>query len=110
NQKRLPDYGLGRNCNLFEYLSTWSYKAIRQGWPDYEQWFEACFTRAMGYNKQQFKQPLPENEVKHTAKSVAKWTHKHFSPSAFSAWQAKQGAKGGKISKRKPVENSEQTD
>ncbi|WP_175463914.1 primase C-terminal domain-containing protein, partial [Vibrio cholerae] len=47
----------------------------------------------------QFKQPLPENEVKHTAKSVAKWTHKHFSPSAFSAWQAKQGAKGGKISK-----------
>ncbi|EOA8959569.1 hypothetical protein ACIMS1_005309 [Vibrio harveyi] len=40
---------------MFEYLSKWSYKAIRQGWPDYEQWFEACFTRAMGYNKQQFK-------------------------------------------------------
>lgn len=99
NQKRLPDYGLGRNCNLFEYLSKWSYKAIRQGWPDYEQWLEACFTRAVGYNKQQFKQPLPENEVKHTAKSVAKWTHKNFSPSAFSAWQANQGAKGGKISK-----------
>ncbi|MDF5617548.1 primase C-terminal domain-containing protein, partial [Vibrio parahaemolyticus] len=56
-------------------------------------------TRAMGYNKQQFKQPLSENEVKHTAKSVAKWTHKHFSLSSFSAWQAKQGAKGGKVSK-----------
>jgi hypothetical protein len=39
------------------------------------------------------------NEVKHTAKSVAKWTHKHFSLSEFSAWQAKQGAKGGKKSK-----------
>ncbi|MEJ6046082.1 replicase, partial [Vibrio cholerae] len=35
------------------------------------------------------------------------WTHKHFSPSAFSAWQAKQGAKGGKVSKRKPVQGSE---
>jgi len=30
---------------------------------------------------------------------VAKWTHKHITPEGFSAWQARQGAKGGKISK-----------
>jgi hypothetical protein len=96
-RQRLPDYGLGRNCNLFDYLSKWAYKAIRQGWPSYEQWFEACFTRSQGYNVRSFKEPLPLSEVKATAKSVARWTHKNFSATGFSEWQAKQGAKGGKI-------------
>ena len=98
-RKRLPDYGLGRNCNLFDYLSTWAYKAIRQGWPEYERWLEACLTRAEGYNKKTFKEPLPQSEIKATAKSVARWTHKNFSAAGFSEWQAKQGAKGGKVSK-----------
>ena len=108
-RKSLPEYGLGRNCNLFEYLAKWSYKAIRQGWPAFDQWFEACRTRAEWYNTRTFEQPLPGNEVTHTARSVARWTYQHFSEAGFSAWQAKQGAKGGKISKRKPVANSEQT-
>lgn len=99
NQRRLPDYGLGRNCNLFEYLAKWSYKAIRQGWPAFDQWFEACRTRAEWYNTRTFEQPLPGNEVTHTARSVARWTYQHFSEAGFSAWQAKQGAKGGKKSK-----------
>ena len=98
-RKRLPDYGLGRNCNLFDYLSTWAYKAIRQGWPEYERWLEACLTRAEGYNKKTFKEPLPQSEIKATAKSVARWTHKNFSAAGFSEWQAKQGSKGGKVSK-----------
>ena len=98
-RRRLPDYGLGRNCNLFDYLSTWAYIAIRQGWPEYERWLEACLTRAEGYNKKTFKEPLPQSEIKATAKSVARWTHKNFSAAGFSEWQAKQGAKGGKVSK-----------
>ena len=32
-----------------------------------------------------------------TRKSIAKWTHQHLSPAGFSAWQAEQGAKGGRI-------------
>ena len=52
--------------------------------------------RASGYNAQ-FEQPLPANEVRHTAKSIARWTHQHLSPAGFSAWQAEQGAKGGRI-------------
>jgi Replicase family/Primase C terminal 1 (PriCT-1) len=95
---RLLNYGLGRNCNLFEYLAKWAYKAIRQGWPEYEQWFEACLTRAEGYNRR-FPEPLPFNEIKATARSVANYTHRNFSPAGFSVWQAIQGAKGGKISK-----------
>lgn len=50
-----------------------------------------------GYNKKTFKEPLPQSEIKATAKSVARWTHKNFSAAGFSEWQAKQGAKGGKI-------------
>ncbi|WP_338365265.1 replication initiation protein [uncultured Pseudoalteromonas sp.] len=98
-RQRLPDYGLGRNCNLFDYLSKWAYKAIRQGWPSYEQWFEACFTRAQGYNARSFKELLPLSEVKATAKSVARWTHKNFSVMGFRERQARVGALGGKLSK-----------
>ena len=59
----------------------------------------ACVDRASGYNAQ-FEQPLPANEVRHTAKSIAKWTHQHLSPAGFREEQARRGAKGGKVSKR----------
>lgn len=113
-RKKLPAYGLGRNCNLFEHLRLWAYKAIRQGWPEYGRWFEACLTKAEGYNIQQFAGTkagkLPFNEVKATAKSVATYTHKHFSPEGFRAYQAASGRKGGKVSKRPPVAGSEATE
>lgn len=96
-RKNLPEYGLGRNHNLFERLRKWAYKAIRQGWPDYEQWLMACQDRATAYND--FASPLPAAEVMHTAKSVAKYTHRNFNAASFSQWQASQGAKGGKKSK-----------
>ncbi len=86
--------GLGRNCDLFERLRKWSYRAVRQGWPEYDRWFEAVFTRAQAYNT--FDNPLQINEVKAIAKSVARYTHRKFSPEGFSAWQAYQGAKGGR--------------
>lgn len=95
-RKQLPAYGLGRNCTLFEKTRLWSYKAIRQGWPEFDMWLAACIERASGYNAQ-FEQPLPANEVRHTAKSIAKWTHQHLSPAGFSAIQAARGAKGGRI-------------
>lgn len=97
-RKQLPAYGLGRNCTLFEKTRQWAYKAIRQGWPGYETWLAAVVERAIGYNIQ-FEQPLPVNEVRHTAKSIAKWTHRNLTPEGFSAVQAARGAKGGKVSK-----------
>lgn len=92
-RKRLPNYGLGRNCNLFDRLRRWSYKAIRQGWPNYDRWYEATLTRARAYND--FADPLPDSEIRATARSVARYTHRNFSQSGFSAWQAAQGRKGG---------------
>ena len=97
-RKQLPAYGLGRNCTLFEKTRQWAYKAIRQGWQGYEAWLSAVIDRAIGYNVQ-FEPPLPANEVRHIAKSIAKWTHRNLTPAGFSAVQAARGAKGGKVSK-----------
>lgn len=102
------EYGLGRNCALFEKLRLWAYKAIRQGWPDADRWQQAVIERARGYNT--FDRVLNDNEVRGIARSVAKFTHRRFTESGFSAWQAAQGRKGGKASKRRPVAGSERTE
>ena len=97
-RRAMPAYGLGSNGTLFEKTRQWAYKAIRQGWPGLDGWIAAVVDRATGYNVQ-FEQPLPANEVRHVAKSIANWTHRHLSPAGFSAVQAARGAKGGKVSK-----------
>ena len=89
-----PESGLGRNVNLFDRLRRWAYKAIRQGWPDEQQWHRAVFERANMYNVHD--NPLPPNEVRHTATSVAKWVFRNFSRQAFSQVQASRGSRKGK--------------
>ena len=108
-RKNLPEYGLGRNCILFERTRKWSYKAIRQGWPELERWIVAVLERAKAYND--FEQPLPFNEVRHTAYSIAKWTHRHMGSEAqWNAYvarthtpkvQAIRGKKGGIVTATK---------
>jgi hypothetical protein len=83
----LPDYGLGRNCTLFDKTRKWAYRAIRQGWPEYEQWLQACYERANAYNLQ-FALPLDESEVMGIAKSIAKWTNNNFSDNSFELYVA----------------------
>ena len=86
NEKEIvADYGLGRNCTLFDKTRKWAYRAIRQGWPEYNQWLEACYERTNAYNLQ-LVSPLEENEVIGIAKSIARWTHKKFSESAFNLY------------------------
>ena len=95
-RRAMPETGLGRNVNLFNRLRKWSYKAIRQGWPDVNQWHQACLDRAIGYNKTD--NPLPSNEVRQTSVSVAKWTHKNFTSEGFSELQSVRGSmKGQKV-------------
>lgn len=78
NDKEIvADYGLGRNCTLFDKTRKWAYRAIRQGWPEYDQWMQACHERASAYNLQ-FSSPLDANEVSSIAKSIAKWTSINF--------------------------------
>lgn len=120
-RKNLPDFGLGRNCTLFDRLRTWAYRAIRQGWPDYDRWFMAVEQRAGAYND--FKtpkgkpNPLPLNEVRHIAKSVAKWTHRNMTESSFELFvqnthtseiQAVRGKKGAEATAKIKRDKREQ--
>ncbi|EMN7083802.1 TPA: replication initiation protein [Escherichia coli] len=93
-------YGMGRNCHLFETLRKWAYRAIRLGWPDYERWLEAVIQR-VGMLNSQLPVPLSEAECRAIGKSVAKYTHRKFSPEGFSAVQAARGRKGGKANSSK---------
>ena len=96
NDKEIvSDYGLGRNCTLFDRTRKWAYRAIRQGWPEYGQWLQACYERASAYNLQ-FAAPLDENEVAGIAQSIAKWTSKNFNKDIFSEKQKIKGSKGGR--------------
>ena len=81
----LPNYGLGRNCSLFDKTRKWAYRAIRQGWPEYDQWLQACYQRACAYNMQ-FSAPLDENEVMGIAKSISKWVITEFSDDSFKEY------------------------
>ena len=89
NDKEIvADYGLGRNCTLFDKTRKWAYRAIRQGWPEYDQWLLACCERASAYNLQ-FAAPLDENEVSGIAKSIAKWTISKFTKDNFEDYVKK---------------------
>lgn len=87
-RRRLPPVGLGRNCSLFDFSRHWAYRAVRRGpWLgglDGFRW--AVEGAACSYNAEEFPRPLPESEVRATAKSVAKWTWTHMSQEGFRAW------------------------
>ncbi|EKL5898145.1 primase alpha helix C-terminal domain-containing protein, partial [Escherichia coli] len=88
------DYGMGRNCHLFEMTRKWAYRAIRQGWPAFSQWLDAVIQRVEMYNAS-LPVPLSPAECRAIGKSIAKYTYRKFSPEGFSAVQAARGRKGG---------------
>ncbi len=98
--KERLNYGLSRNCSLFDEVSKWAYKAIRQGFPDYEQWHSAVLSRTEMLN-QQLEKPMEYNEYKHIAKSIAKWTHSKFSKQGFAEWQSNNGKRSGEVRAKK---------
>ncbi|PSU45187.1 hypothetical protein C9J12_23565 [Photobacterium frigidiphilum] len=91
---------MGRNSDTFDNVRHWAYKAIREYWrPDYGSSWEyavlaRCETIKMGYDT-----PMQYSEVKSIARSIAKWTMRHFTLAKFSESQARKGVKGGKCSK-----------
>jgi len=74
--KHEEDYGLGRNCNLFENLRRWSYKNLRHY--TYEsEFFEACLSQSEMLNGRG-RGALPYSEVRSVAKSVSRWTFRNY--------------------------------
>jgi hypothetical protein len=99
--------GLFRNVQLFDSLRYWAYDAVlgfRLNGSNFDAWLKAVSEKANGLNV--FPAPLPENEVMHTAKSVARWVWKHYTgrmtDEAFSARQAARG-------KRRAVQRRHET-
>ncbi len=83
-RRKLPDYGLGRNVNLFTRLRLWSYRAInRTTWVSFESWQAACLHKASQYND--FQVPLSLSEIKAISKSVSRWVWNHFTSDEYEA-------------------------
>ena len=90
--------GLGRNCSLFESARRWAYKSVLayKLAGTQETFTTAVLEACQGLNK--FPEPLPAAEVKATAKSIARWTWKHYTgrlpDEEFSKVQAARASKG----------------
>ena len=106
-RRKIDPVGLGRNCNVFESLRLWASRAIRQGWPEPNQWLNACIDRGIALNSN-LEAPLPPQEVMHIAKSVAKWTHRNLTEKGFSQWQSNNGQRSG-IARAKKSEGKRAT-
>lgn len=100
--KKAEEYGVGRNCMLFDRLRKWAYGRVMRAkaTQPFTQWRESVLGAAEGFNAE-FQTPLPFSEVKATAKSVAKWTWAHFGqgPAAqnFIETQRLRGLKSGAV-------------
>lgn len=100
--KKASEYGVGRNCMLFDRLRQWAYGRVMRAKASqpFEQWRESVLGAAEAFNGE-FKEPLPFGEVKATAKSVAKWTWANFGqgPAAeqFIEKQRLRGLKSGAV-------------
>lgn len=91
--------GLGRNCHMFDIVRFWAYKSIRANLSsEYDVWYGEVLNVAVNANSE-FLQPLSYNEVKATAKSIARWVWRNHHSTEFQTWfsakQAKRGRKGG---------------
>jgi hypothetical protein len=91
-------FSLGRNCSLFDDVRIASYRLVRDYWAPngYERFQSAIRLHAEKRNFEMFPgRELSSNEIKNTAKSIAKWTWDNFSPASFRQVQAARGRRGG---------------
>lgn len=96
NRVRLPEVGLGRNCNLFDATRFYAYKEIRKPVENYlfdemysqEDFIYRCQTYAKLHNS--FEIPLPIRECETIGLSVGKWVYAHMSPQGFIEWAEKR--------------------
>lgn len=83
--------GVGRNVDIFDRTRTWSYRAIKRYWQGgFSEWSEVVHAKARILNldlEREGREPLPDREILHLARSISKWTWQKFSPETFSEIQ-----------------------
>lgn len=87
--RRAMASGLGRNVSMFEALRVWAYRARLKHQVEGE-WMAAVLHHATSINAG-FSSPLPDGEVRATAKSVGRWVWARMSPAGFAAVQSERG-------------------
>ncbi|EPR4183502.1 replication initiation protein, partial [Salmonella enterica subsp. enterica serovar Bareilly] len=97
--KKSENYGLGRNVNLFEDLRTYAYRRVLKFKKDstYEAWERDVLAEGLN-NHCNVLNPLQYNEIKATARSVSRWTWKHFDSATFSEIQTNRAKRPRKTS------------
>lgn len=102
------DSGYGRNCSTFYSLCPHGYALAGSSYSEIVRQLQPI---ADNINNN-YDVPMQYSEVKHIVHSIARYCARmDFTAShkRFSELQAVRGAKGGKASKRKPVQTSERT-
>lgn len=93
-------YGVGRNCLIFDQTRLWSYPQMRHYLDaGLQDWTNAVTNQAAHYNAD-LRNPLQPAELRHIAHSISHWTWRHLDIEAsdvrYSILQAKRGQRGGK--------------
>lgn len=94
----LESFGLGRNCDLFDQIRFFAYKAQRdfKKNSNFSQFEAEIYSKCAEFNV--FSTPLPVSELRAIAKSVAKFCWRlssEASDAKFSALQAYRGQRSG---------------
>lgn len=95
-RRKLPEIGLGRNCNLFDLTRFWAYREIRKPPENYlfremysqRDFVNRCISFAVNHNSFEVKLPVKECETIGT--SVGKWVYRNMSPKGFQEWGDKR--------------------
>lgn len=105
----LRESAVGRNVALFDLTRQWSYRSIKRYWNDpFDLWADVVHAYTVDRNltiiADQWGDPLPQKEIKHLSRSIAKWVYTRFKPEKFSDIQRSRGRKKG-LAKRLIVES-----
>jgi hypothetical protein len=98
-RSKQTDYvGLGRNCTVFKIVRAKSYSLVRDYWkPNGAVAFaQAVLDLVEVSNRSDIGNPLDVRECRAIARSISRWTWKHFTPAKFREVQVARGTKGGK--------------
>lgn len=100
--------GIGRNCDLFDMLRSWAYRAVRGYWRPggMEAWAEAVRRHAEALNT--FTEALGHSEVAGIARSVARYVWRNTTPAGFHEVQAVRGRLGAAASAQVKRDRREQ--